>query len=264
VEKRRYTFRIQYFTCIHPEEAPGCLSLLNGKYAKTIKKINDSYTTLILDNRAVPSRCLLIFANFAVNETIVHKYNFNYLITMKRLTFMIFLLNIIFASNAQKYMTKNGYIGFFSHTSLEDIKGDNNQVASILDISTGEIVFQALIKSFHFDRALMEEHFNENYMESDKFPKSSFKGKITNLSSVDFSKNGSYSVTVEGELTIHDVTNKISTKGTIEIITGGINANSKFNIVPEDYKIIIPGVVRDKIDKNLEVTVSMKYNPVTK
>jgi polyisoprenoid-binding protein YceI len=110
----------------------------------------------------------------------------------------------------------------------------------------------------------MEEHFNENYMESDKFPKSSFKGKITNLSSVDFSKNGNYSVTVEGDLTVHDVTNKISTKGTIEVITGGINANSKFNIVPEDYKIIIPGVVRDKIDKNLEVTVSMKYNPVTK
>ena len=183
---------------------------------------------------------------------------------MKRLFLMIFLLNILLALNAQKYMTKNGYIGFFSHTSLEDIKGDNNQVAAIIDISTGEMVFQALIKSFHFDRALMEEHFNENYMESDKFPKSSFKGKITNLSSVDFSKKGTYSVSVEGDLTIHDVTNKISTKGTIEVITGGINANSKFNIVPEDYKIVIPGVVRDKIDKNLEVTVSMKYTPVAK
>jgi hypothetical protein len=183
---------------------------------------------------------------------------------MKRLFLMIFLLNILLALNAQKYMTKNGYIGFFSHTSLEDIKGDNNQVAAIIDISTGEMVFQALIKSFHFDRALMEEHFNENYMESDKFPKSSFKGKITNLSSVDFSKNGTYIVIVEGDLTIHDVTNKISTKGTIEVITGRINANSKFNIVPEDYKIVIPGVVRDKIDKNLEVTVSMKYTPVAK
>jgi YceI-like domain len=183
---------------------------------------------------------------------------------MKRLIFMIFLLNIILAANAQKYMTKNGYIGFFSHTPMEDIKGDNNQVASILDVSTGEIVFQALIKSFHFDRALMEEHFNENYMESDKFPKSSFKGKITNLSSIDFSKNGTYSVTVEGDLTIHDVTNKISTGGTIEVVTGGINANSKFKIIPEDYKIIIPGVVRDKIDKTLEITVSMKYAPLVK
>jgi polyisoprenoid-binding protein YceI len=183
---------------------------------------------------------------------------------MKHLTLLFFLLSAAFAANAQKYMTKNGFIGFFSHTPMEDIKGDNNQVAGILDISTGEMVFQALIKSFHFDRALMEEHFNENYLESDKFPKSSFKGKITNLSSVNFLKNGTYDVTVEGDLTIHDVTNKINTKGIIEVITGGINANSKFNISPEDYKINIPGVVREKINKNLEVTVLMKYAPLEK
>ena len=181
---------------------------------------------------------------------------------MKRLTVMFFLLSIAFAVNAQKYMTKNGYIGFFSHTPMEDIKGDNNQVAGVLDISTGDMVFQALIKSFHFERALMEEHFNENYMESEKFPKSGFKGKITNLSSVNFSKNGTYDVTVEGDLTIRDATNKISAKGTVEVVTGGINASSKFNIVPEDYKINIPGVVREKISKNLEVTVTMKYAPL--
>ena len=174
------------------------------------------------------------------------------------------LLNIVVAGNAQKYLTKNGFIGFYSHTPLEEIKADNNQVVSALDTSTGEMVFQALIKSFHFDRALMEEHFNENYMESDKIPKSVFKGKITNLSDVDFSKPGTYNVTVEGDLTIHDVTNKISSKGTIEVVDGGINANSKFNVVPEDYKITIPGVVRDKIDKTLEVTVTMKYTPVAK
>lgn len=181
---------------------------------------------------------------------------------MKRLFLFFFLLTIALAVNAQKFMTKNGYIGFFSHTPMEDIKGDNNQVVGALDIVTGEMVFQALIRSFHFDRALMEEHFNENYMESDKFPKSVFKGKITNLSSVDFSKNGIYNVTIEGDLTIHNVTNKISTKGTLEVISGGINANSKFNLVPEDYKISIPGVVRDKINKNLEVTVRMKYTPI--
>lgn len=181
---------------------------------------------------------------------------------MKRLFLLLFFLNIVLAVNAQKFMTKNGFIGFFSHTPMEDVKGDNNQVVGALDISTGEMVFQALNKSFHFDRALMEEHFNENYIESDKYPKSVFKGKITNLSSVDFSKNGIYNVTVEGDLTIHDVTNKISTKGTLEIISGGINSNSKFNIVPEDYKISIPGVVREKINKNLEVTVTMKYTPI--
>jgi hypothetical protein len=181
---------------------------------------------------------------------------------MKRLFLLVLFLTIVLAANAQKYMTKNGYIGFFSHTPMEDIKGDNNQVVGAIDISTGELVFQALIKSFHFDRALMEEHFNENYMESDKIPKSVFKGKITNLSSVDFTKPGTYDVTVEGDLTIHDVTNKISTKGTIEVISSGINASSKFKIVPEDYKINIPGVVRDKIDKSLEVTIAMKYLPM--
>ena len=182
---------------------------------------------------------------------------------MKRLFFLLLFLNIIFAANAQKFMTKNGYIGFYSKTSMEEIKADNNQVVGALDTSTGEMVFQALIKSFHFDRALMEEHFNENYMESDKIPKSVFKGKITNLSSVDFAKSGTYDVTVEGDLTIHDITNKVSIKGTIEVISGGINANSKFNIIPEDYKINIPGVVREKINKNLEVTVTMKYSPIT-
>lgn len=181
---------------------------------------------------------------------------------MKRIIFLLIISFLFFTVNAQKYMTKNGFIGFLSHTPMEDVKGDNNQVASVLDISTGEFVFQVLVKSFHFDRALMEEHFNENYMESDKFPKSSFKGKITNLSSVDFKKNGIYEVTVEGDLTIHDVTNKINTKGTVEIVSDGINANSKFNIVPEDYKINIPGVVREKIAKNLEVTVTMKYAPL--
>jgi hypothetical protein len=181
---------------------------------------------------------------------------------MKRIFLLFFFLIIALSVNAQKYMTKNGYIGFYSHTSMEDIKADNNQVVGALDISSGEMVFQALIKSFHFDRALMEEHFNENYMESDKFPKSLFKGKITNLSAVDFSKTGTYNVTVEGDLTIHDVTNKISTKGTIEVVSGGINANSKFNIVPEDYKINIPGVVRDKFDKTMEITVTMKYTPI--
>jgi len=181
---------------------------------------------------------------------------------MKRLFLLVLFIGIVLAANAQKFITKNGYIGFFSHTVMEDIKGDNNQVVGVLDTSTGEMVFQALIKSFHFDRALMEEHFNENYMESDKIPKSVFKGKITNLSAVDFTKNGTYDVTVEGDLTIHDVTNKISTKGTIEVVTGGINANAKFKIVPEDYKIAIPGVVREKINKDLEVTVTMKYTPI--
>jgi hypothetical protein len=181
---------------------------------------------------------------------------------MKRISAFLLLFFIILSAYGQKFMTKNGFIGFYSHTPMEDIKADNNQAAGVLDASTGDLVFQVLIKSFHFERALMEEHFNENYLESEKFPKASFKGKITNRSSVNFAKNGTYEALVEGELTIRYVTNKISTKGTIEVLSGGINASSKFKIVPEDYKIEIPGVVRDKIAKDLEVTVTMRFTPV--
>jgi len=99
-------------------------------------------------------------------------------------------------------------------------------------------------------------------MESEKFPKSTFKGKIQNLAAVDFSKSGKYDVVVEGDLTIHGVTNKVTANGNIEVITGGLTANSKFNIVPEDYKIEIPGVVRDNIARNLEITITAKYAPV--
>ena len=181
---------------------------------------------------------------------------------MKHIALLFFLLITGYSANAQKFMTKNGFIGFYSHTSMEDIKADNNQVAGVIDTVTGDVVFQVLIKSFHFDRALMEEHFNENYMESDKYPKSTFKGKIANPGSVNFAKNGTYDVTIEGDLMIHNVTNKVSIKGTIEVVQGGLNANAKFKIVPEDYNIEIPSVVREKINKDLEVTVTMKYAPV--
>ena len=182
---------------------------------------------------------------------------------MKRIVLFIITVLLVLPAGAQKYMTRNGYIGFYSHTALEDIKGDNNQVASVLDIATRGIVFQVLVKSFHFDKALMEEHFNENYMESEKFPKSTFNGKITNFSDIDFSKNGTYDVTVEGDLTIHGVTNKVSAKGTLEVRPDGISAGSKFNLVPEDYKIEIPGLVRNNIAKSMEITVTMKYEPMS-
>ena len=181
---------------------------------------------------------------------------------MKRIIYLLILTFLSFSANAQKYITKNGYIGFFSHTPVEDIKADNNQVASVLDLSTGEIVFQVLIKSFKFEKALMEEHFNENYLESEKFPKSTFKGKITNLNTVDFSKKGTYDITVEGDLTIHGVSKPLAAKGSVEIADAGITANSKFILLPEDYNVNIPAVVRNNIAKSIEVTTVIKYNPL--
>ena len=181
---------------------------------------------------------------------------------MKRVASIIALLILFLSVNAQRrYMTRTGYIGFYSHTPLEDIKADNNQVASILDISTGDIVFQVLIRSFKFEKALMEEHFNENYLESEKYPRSSFTGKIIDPAAVDFTKTGTYKVSVEGELTLHNETKKITVPGIIEVESGGIKASAKFNIAPEDYNIIIPSVVRDNIARTIEVTVNLKYSP---
>ena len=179
---------------------------------------------------------------------------------MKILSILILYSFFTVSAEAQKYITKNGFISFYSHTPLEDIKADNNQVASVLDASTGEIVFQVLIKSFHFAKTLMEEHFNENYMESEKYPKSTFKGKITNLSSIGFNKPGIYEAIAEGELTIRDVTKNINVNGTIEVHKEGLETKAKFNISPEDYNIKIPRVVRDNIAKIIEVTIIIKYS----
>jgi len=158
-------------------------------------------------------------------------------------------------------MTRSGQISFFSKTALENIDAVNNEVTSLLNPETGEIVFAVLIKSFHFERALMEEHFNENYMESDKIPKSTFQGKITNLSNIDFKKEGTYPASVEGDLTIHGVKQHISTSGNLKIEKGKIHTICSFIVKLSDYKIEIPSIVSDKIAETLEIKVNCNYEP---
>jgi hypothetical protein len=157
------------------------------------------------------------------------------------------------------WYTRNGNISFHAGTSLEDIYGANNDVASMLNAKTGEIAFTVLIKSFHFKRALMEEHFNENYMESTTFPKSTFAGTIADAGQVNFTKDGNYPVTVEGQLTIHGVSKKISAPGTITVSGGKLSAMAGFTILISDYKISIPGVVADKISKESKIEVKCNY-----
>jgi hypothetical protein len=181
---------------------------------------------------------------------------------MKHLMITLLMALGISAVHAQGlYMTKNGQISFFSKTSMENIDATNNEVMSILNTQTGDLVFQVLVKGFHFQRALMEEHFNENYVESDKYPKATFKGKISNLSSVNFSKDGSYPVTVQGDLNIHNVTQKVSAPGTVTVKGGKIEAVSKFTIKLKDYAVVIPSLVADKISETLDLNVDCKYEP---
>jgi len=177
--------------------------------------------------------------------------------------FTIIFIGIIssFSGHAQKYMTKNGNIKFYSETPIETIQATNNQVNAALDIQTGDMVFKVLIKSFVFEKALMQEHFNENYLESDKFPNSTFQGKVTNLSGIDFSKEGTYEAVLEGDLTIHGVTRKISEKGTFTVKAGDkIHGTSKFNVKPSDYSIKIPGTVMQNIAETIEVTVDIELS----
>ena len=158
---------------------------------------------------------------------------------------------------AQKYMTRTGKVSFNATAakSPEKIEAVNNEVANILDAKTGDIVFQVLIKSFKFERELMQEHFNENYMQSDKFPRSEFKGKITNLSDVNFTKDGTYNAKVAGKLTIHGITNDVDVPGTITVKGSGVNVKAKFSVKLHDYGIDIPGMVADKVGKDAVITL---------
>lgn len=183
---------------------------------------------------------------------------------MKRnyFTFLFLLFLGIQISNAQKYYTKTGEISFTSQAPLEKIKADNKSVTSVLDIESGRIEFAVLIKSFHFEKALMQEHFNENYMESSKFPKSIFKGSIKNFADINFQEDAEYPVIVEGDMTIHGQTNHIDAEGIIKVRDGEILAESSFEVAVADYKISIPKVVRDNIAKKVEIDVLLSYNPL--
>lgn len=170
---------------------------------------------------------------------------------------MIFISSSI---DAQKiFYTKSGAIDFFSKTALENVEAKNNQTVSFLKTETGDLSFGVLMKSFTFKNALMEEHFNENYIESDKYPKAKFKGKITNLSDIDFNKNGTYKANVEGKLTLHGVTNNIITTADLVIEGDNVTATSTFMAKPADYKVIIPAIVREKIAKEMTVNVNIDY-----
>lgn len=178
---------------------------------------------------------------------------------MKKISLFILLLAGI-GAKAQDYLTRNGNINFYSHTAVEDIKASNNEVVSILSSTTGAFEFKVAIKSFHFAKQSMEDHFNNSdYMDSEKYPKASFSGKISNLSAVDFSKDGTYNVAVEGNLTIKDVTKPVVAKGTIVIANGVLTAQSTFTVKRLDYHIVGESFVQKKLSEDIQITVNCKY-----
>ena len=177
---------------------------------------------------------------------------------MNRIIIMLALITMLSSLQAQKiYSTKAGKISFFSSSPLQDIEAKTSEVESKL-AANGQIVFTMLIKGFQFDNQKMEDDFNESYLESSKFPKATFKGNITNINDIDFSKDGSYPAKVSGDLTIHGVTKPVTTDGTIEVKGSKVIASSKFNITVKDYNI--GGVlIGKKIANTIAITVNCEY-----
>lgn len=182
---------------------------------------------------------------------------------MKYPTLIICFLVVtsIFSFGQTRYIDRAGKASFFSEAPLENIEAHNEQVLSLLDIEKGEVAASMLMKSFQFQKALMQEHFNEKYIESDKYPKATFKGKITDMSKVDLSKDGNYTVDVEGEITIHGETQPLKTRVDFIVKDKSISASSTFNLRVKDFKITIPTLVVKNIAEVVEVKISFNYKP---
>ena len=168
---------------------------------------------------------------------------------MNKLAIFLFL-TLSVQVNAQRFIGKNGKIIFFSETPIEDISAINNKVSAVFDGSTNDLVFQLNITDFTFPIALMQEHFNENYLESDLYPKSKFIGRVVNIMDEQ--------ATVSGDLTIHGITNSINVVGSFIKIKNSVLINSQFIVKLKDYNIKIPKIVMYKIAEEIEVKVNIE------
>lgn len=162
---------------------------------------------------------------------------------------------------AQKSVSQKTSISFFSHTAIEDIKSNNYKSVSTIDTATGEIVFSVPMQSFEFEKALMQKHFNSSdFLDTKKEPKAKLVGKITNLSQVNFKKDGTYTAAISGELTIKGATKTINEKATITVKGATISLKSKLDIVLADYGIAFKkGKPSTNIAKTIEATVEAEY-----
>lgn len=184
---------------------------------------------------------------------------------MKKISFTILVfVALCFGSEAQdKFYTKTGKI-FFECTKspLEKIEATNKSSTCVLDIKTGHLQFAVLMRGFEFQRALMQEHFNENYVESSKFPKADFKGEISNNTEINYAKDGEYIAKVKGKLLIHGQTQDVDATGKIIIMQGRIMANARFAILLSDYDIHIPSLVSDKLSNSVNIIIDCNLDPL--
>lgn len=158
-------------------------------------------------------------------------------ISAKAAVFAVMLCLPLIGSAQKKYLTRTGKAHFLSQATMENIEAVSNQANIIIDTKDGNVGVKVPIRSFDFEKALMEEHFNENYMESEKYPQATFSGKIVNPSAVKWDTDGTYNVDVEGKMTIHGVTKDVKEKATITVKGGQLLVKTTMKVTLEDYKI---------------------------
>jgi polyisoprenoid-binding protein YceI len=180
---------------------------------------------------------------------------------MKKIILSLLIITLTFSAFSQKKTTTSAIIAFDATTTLDPLpKAENKTGVAALDTKTGTVQFEAAIKNFSFSNSRMQEHFNNaGWMNSDQFPASTFTGKITNLKSVNFSKNGTYNADVEGDLMIRGVTQKASSKATIVVDNGKLKCTAEFTINLDDYKITGNQIIAGKVSKEPKITVSAEF-----
>lgn len=172
---------------------------------------------------------------------------------------LLFLCGYAGVFAQDRLITKTGHVWFYSHATLEDIEAHSHQVAAIINTAKGTIAVMIPVMSFEFKKTLMQEHFNENYMESAKYPKATFTGGINNLQDINPAKNGIYKTTAEGELTIHNVTRHIKADGTVEVKNGKYNVKSKFKVLLKDYNIAVESRFSNNIASTIDVMIDLDF-----
>lgn len=160
-----------------------------------------------------------------------------------------------------KMSTSAGYIRFYSEAPLENIEALNHKVKAAIDLSSGDLIFIVPIKEFVFKKNLMQKHFNQQYMESDKFPEARFAGKIDDLNSI--TKEGITEHKISGELTIHGVTQTINEKAKLQYYDNYLSGSSQFKVKTTDFDIKIPRILIMNIAEEIEITVNVKFNPLS-
>lgn len=178
---------------------------------------------------------------------------------MKTICFIALACLLYLPMRAQTYMTRNGNVSFFSKTPLEDIKAENTQAFAAVDLTKKSLAFTLLQRNFLFPKQLMQEHYNENYVESDKFPKAQFAGTFTGDVGA---KPGTYKVQVSGQLTIHGVTQQVQNiPAELDVQDGKVTAKAAFAVKPSDYNIKIPSLVKDKIASQINIQIAAVCQP---